>query len=61
MAKKISLDKKKKVNKDKNGSNFSADKLLANPATKKLLIQKLMSVPEVRQLIIKTVIEKTLS
>lgn len=61
MTKKTLLDKKKVVSKEKAGGNFSANRLLANPKTKKLLIQKLMSIPEVHKLITKMVIEKTLN
>lgn len=61
MVKKTLSNKKEEQIEEKGDNNFSADKLLTNPTIKKLFIQKLMSVPEVRKLIIKTVIEKTLS
>lgn len=58
MTSKISSGKKKAASQKSAGDNFSADELLDNPTTKKVVIQKLLSVPEVRQLIIKTIMEK---
>lgn len=52
------LNKKKEAGQEKTAGDFSADKFLADPAIKKVLIRKLMSMPETRQFIIKTIINK---